>query len=325
MSTHTIYLAGGCFWGVEAYFAQLPGVVKAISGYANGVTAYPSYEEVVTQQTGHAEAVQLDYNPALISLEQVLQHFFRILDPTSKNRQGNDIGTQYRSGIYSLNQHDQARVAAALVQLQANYAQPVVVENLPLDNFYPAEAYHQQYLAKNPGGYCHVDLSLAQQPLELSLPAPAFRSASFRKPAAVNLEHILTPQQLDITQNSGTERPFTHIYDQLDAAGIYVDVISGEPLFSSKDKYDAGCGWPSFTQPIQAAAVSEYADSSHAMQRVEVRSTQADSHLGHVFPDGPSSAGGLRYCINGHSLLFIPVAEMQAKGYGDWLYLFQAH
>lgn len=319
MHHQEIYLAGGCFWGVEAYFAQLDGILKAESGYANGNTANPTYEEVVHQNTGHAEVVRLTYDPSRISLPQILQHFFRLIDPTTLNRQGNDYGTQYRSGIYSNNQHDQALIAAALIELQSSYQQPVVVENLPLENFYLAETYHQQYLIKNPKGYCHIDLNLAQQPLKTTTNTPLFLAETYQQPPLETLNKILTPAQLAITKHNGTERPFSHIYNSNFQAGIYVDLISGEPLFNALDKYDAGCGWPSFTKPIQTEHLVAVQDSSHGMQRTEIRSKFANSHLGHVFPDGPIEQGGLRYCINGHSLVFIPLAEMAAKGYGAWV------
>lgn len=319
MQTQDIYLAGGCFWGVEAYFERIEGVVEAVSGYANGRTRNPSYNDVIYKDTGHAETVRVTYNPEKTSLTVLLQHFFRIIDPTSLNRQGNDRGTQYRSGIYSNDRHEQAQIAAALLQLQTQYEQPVVVENLPLEHFYSAEEYHQNYLAKNTGGYCHVDLNLAEQPLPASEPEPLFLADDYQKPAQQVLQAVLTPAQYHVTQEDGTERAYTHEYDQLFAAGIYVDVVSGEPLFSSRDKFEGGCGWPSFTRPIQAQFVTEHQDRSFNMHRVEVRSRMAQSHLGHVFTDGPPEKGGLRYCINGYSLLFIPAANMQARGYGAWL------
>lgn len=312
MQTEEIYLAGGCFWGVEAYFKRLTGVLEAVSGYANGTTANPTYDEVITGSSGYAETVKLVFNPQQLSLAQVLLHFFRIIDPTSLNRQGNDIGSQYRSGIYSNNLRTRLLVAQALAQLQESYSQPLVVENLPLANFYSAEDYHQDYLAKNPAGYCHVDLNLANQPLTA-------KPLVLQAPSKAELKHQLTSEEFYVTQEDGTERPYSHPYDQQFAKGIYVDLISGEPLFSSKHKYDAGCGWPSFTQPIKASSLSEHQDNSRNMQRVEVRSQEADSHLGHVFPDGPANQGGLRYCINGTSLKFIPLEEMEAKGYGEWV------
>lgn len=319
MNTKDIYFAGGCFWGVEAYFERLDGVVEAVSGYANGRTDNPSYNDVIYKNTGHAETVKVTYEPEKINLTALLQHFFRIVNPTSLNQQGNDRGTQYRSGVYSNDKHEQAQIAAALVQLQRNYEVPVVIENLPLKHFYLAEDYHQDYLANNPNGYCHVDLRLADEPLPEAVLEPAFTVEDYQKPTAETLKNILTPAQYQITQESGTERAYTHEYDKLFAPGIYVDVVSGEPLFSSRDKYDAGCGWPSFSKAIQEQYITKQDDYGFNMHRVEVRSRMADSHLGHLFSDGPRDQGGLRYCINGDSLLFIPLEEMQARGYGAWI------
>lgn len=316
IESREIYLAGGCFWGVEAYFKRIKGVLDAVSGYANGSTANPSYEDVIYRQTGHAETVKVSYNPEQISLEQLLQHFFRIINPTTLNRQGNDRGTQYRSGIYSNDPAERELIAKALKQLQSSYQNPIVVENLPLEHFYAAEEYHQDYLLKNPEGYCHIDLSLADTPLPEEQP-------SYSKPDEATLRQKLTPLQYQVTQENGTERAYTHAYDRLFAPGLYVDIVSGEPLFSSADKYDAGCGWPSFTRPIAAEAVTEHEDRSYNMRRVEVRSRHADSHLGHVFPDGPRDRGGLRYCINGASLDFIPLADMETRGYGRWIDLIE--
>lgn len=322
--TKTIYLAGGCFWGVEAYFERIDGIVDAVSGYANGKTDRPSYEDVIYRNTGHAETVKVVYDPAAISLNEVLLHFFRIIDPTSLNRQGNDRGTQYRTGIYSTDPADQAIAQAALAQLQTQYQRPLVVENVPLVHFYDAEDYHQDYLAKNPNGYCHVDLSLADEPLPVQKPStPVYDPATFVKPTPEQLRQQLSQLEYQVTQNNGTERAFSHEYDAFYEPGLYVDRISGEPLFTSTDKYDSGCGWPSFVKPIRADAVTEHEDLSYNMRRIEVRSALADSHLGHVFPDGPRDRGGLRYCINGASLHFIPVDQMAAQGYGPWVDLIQ--
>lgn len=312
INAREIYLAGGCFWGVDAYFKRINGVLDAVSGYANGTTENPSYEDVIYRKTGHAETVRVTYNPAQISLEQLLQHYFRIIDPTTLNRQGNDRGTQYRTGIYSNDPAERQQVARALEQLQQRYQQPLVVENLPLEHFFRAEEYHQDYLLKNPNGYCHIDLGLAAVPLQEEQPR-------YSKPDDATLRQTLTPLQYQVTQQNGTERAYTHEYDSLYAPGIYVDIVSGEPLFSSADKYDAGCGWPSFVRPIAAGTVTEHIDTSYNMHRIEVRSRHADSHLGHVFPDGPRERGGKRYCINGASLKFIPLADMEARGYGRWI------
>lgn len=323
INTRSIYLAGGCFWGIEAYMERVDGVVDAVSGYANGNTANPSYEQVI-RGSGHAETVKVTYDADKIDLDTVLKYYFRVVDPTSVNKQGNDRGVQYRSGVYYTDKEDKAVIDAALKRVQSQYKQKVVVENEALDNFYLAEAYHQDYLAKNPNGYCHVDLSLAdEKPAGTTSTklAPANtvaealdpkRYAGFDKGA---LKNTLTKAQYDITQDAGTERAFSHEYDELFAPGIYVDVVSGEPLFLSTDKYQSGCGWPSFTKPIDMQVITQHEDKAFNMVRTEVRSRVADSHLGHVFPDGPKDRGGLRYCINGGALQFIPVNVMPQSGY----------
>lgn len=309
MHSKTIYLAGGCFWGLEAYFQRIPGVIDAQSGYANGTTENPSYEDVVHRNTGHAETVQVIYDADKLSLDDILQYYFRVIDPVSLNQQGNDRGTQYRTGIYYTDAAERAVITAALEREQKKYSQRIVVENMPLKHFYKAEEYHQDYLMKNPNGYCHIDIRKADEPLEKKVSAVQKKA---------QLRQILTPEQYRVTQENGTERAFSHAYDRLFQPGIYVDVVDGRPLFSSADKFDSGCGWPSFTRPIEAAAVTEHADNSYNMRRVEVRSRQADSHLGHVFTDGPQDKGGLRYCINGASLRFIPLEQMDIQGYGAW-------
>lgn len=323
INTRSIYLAGGCFWGVEAYMERVDGVVDAISGYANGDTANPSYEQVI-RGSGHAEAVEVIYDADKTDLETILKYYLRVIDPTSLNKQGNDRGVQYRTGIYYTDPADKAIVDAALQQIESKYNQPIVVENEMLDNFYLAEMYHQDYLAKNPNGYCHVDLSLADDKIKPSTRvqlAPANtvaevldpkRYANFDKNA---LKDTLTKAQYNITQQAGTERAFSHEYDDLFAPGVYVDVVSGEPLFLSTDKYQSGCGWPSFTKPIYMQVITQHQDTAFNMVRTEVRSRVADSHLGHVFPDGPKDRGGLRYCINGGALQFIPVSVMPQSGY----------
>jgi peptide methionine sulfoxide reductase msrA/msrB len=247
-----------------------------------------------------------------------------VVDPTSLNKQGNDRGVQYRSGVYYTDKEDKAVIDAALKRVQSKYEQKVVVENEPLDNFYLAEMYHQDYLAKNPNGYCHIDLSLADDkpegaartklaPVEtIAETLDPKRYAKFDKDA---LKNTLTKAQYNITQEAGTERAFSHEYDDLFAPGIYVDVVSGEPLFLSTDKYQSGCGWPSFTKPIDMQVITQHQDTAFNMVRTEVRSRVADSHLGHVFSDGPKDRGGLRYCINGGALQFIPVDVMPQSGY----------
>ncbi|EGK15291.1 bifunctional peptide-methionine (S)-S-oxide reductase MsrA/peptide-methionine (R)-S-oxide reductase MsrB [Psychrobacter sanguinis] len=329
INTKTIYLAGGCFWGLEAYMERVDGVVDAISGYANGNPNVkdPSYEQVIAG-SGHAETVKVVYDADKIDLETVLKYYFRVIDPTSLNKQGNDRGVQYRTGIYYTDAADKAIIDLALQQLKGKYSQKIVVEEKPLANFALAEEYHQDYLAKNPNGYCHIDLSLADDKVQASGSSGTKklteattvqqaldpkRYANFDKNA---LKNTLTKSQYDITQKAGTERAFSHEYDHLFAPGIYVDVVSGEPLFLSTHKYDSGCGWPSFWQPIAPQVITEHKDMAFNMVRTEVRSRVADSHLGHVFNDGPKDKTGLRYCINGGALQFIPVDKMPQSGYG---------
>lgn len=308
-----IFFAGGCFWGVESYFFQVPGVRSATVGYANGDTANPSYQEVCTGKTGHAETVHLVYDPDQVSLQTLTEHFFLIINPLTLNRQGNDSGSQYRSGVYYTDESDLELLQQVRDAEQEKYTAPIQTELLPLRCYYLAEDYHQDYLEKNPGGYCHIDFSsLADFPrLE--------QSSAYSRPSDQEIRSMLTEEQYRVTQENATERPFSGEYDQLFEPGIYVDVVTGEPLFLSADKYDAGCGWPSFSRPIDAEAVVESSDTSYGMNRTEVRSRIGDSHLGHVFSDGPAALGGMRYCINSASLRFVPYAEMEKEGYGDLL------
>ena len=254
-----IYLAGGCFWGVEEYFARIDGVIDSVSGYANGSFDNPTYENVCNN-SGHAETVHITYDSTKVSLDTLLKHYFRIIDPTSVNKQGNDRGVQYRTGIYYQNDEDKQIALNAIKEEQKKY----------------------------------------------------------QKPSDDVLKEKLSTLEYQVTQEAATERAFTHEYYKNQEDGIYVDITTGEPLFSSKDKYDAGCGWPSFTKPIATEVVNYKKDSSHGMNRVEVRSRAGEAHLGHVFEDGPRDKGGLRYCINGASLRFIPYDKMDEEGYGEF-------
>ena len=314
----TIYLAGGCFWGLEAYMQKLNGVEDAISGYANGKTENPSYYDLKT--SGHAETVKVVYNPDIISLEDILAHYLRVVNPVSVNKQGNDVGTQYRTGIYYTDEADKTIIENILAKEQTKHDKPIAIEVEPLKQFYDAEEYHQDYLEKNPGGYCHIDLSLADKPLDKD-GEPVIDSSRYIKPSDEELKKNLTDIQYDVTQNSATERAFSHEYHDNFKRGIYVDITTKEPLFSSTDKFESGCGWPSFSKPISKDVVKYFEDNSHFMHRTEVRSRSGDAHLGHVFNDGPKEMGGQRYCINGASLEFIPYDEMDEKGYGYLKYL----
>lgn len=314
-----VYLAGGCFWGVEEYFSRVKGVKDVTVGYANGKTEKPTYQEVIYDDTGHAETVHVTYDSSIISLTEILKYYFRVVDPTSLNKQGNDVGTQYRAGIYFTNPEDEQVILYSLEAEAKKYSKELVVEVEPLNGYYLAEEYHQDYLQKNPNGYCHIDVDDAYDPLEqpvLKTEGIMIDENKYPKPSDKTLKETLTPLQYDVTQKGDTERAFSNEYWDNKADGIYVDVATGEPLFSSTHKYDSGCGWPSFTQPIIPDVVEEFEDTSYNMIRTEVKSRAGDSHLGHVFNDGPKDAGGLRYCINSASIRFIPIEEMEAEGYG---------
>lgn len=309
-----IYLAGGCFWGMQSYLKRIRGVRSTEAGYANGHTDSPTYEDVCLRNTGHAETVRVEYDQAVLPLDFLLRLFFRAVDPTSVNRQGGDVGTQYRTGVYYTDPRDLPVIQRGIETLQKRCEKPVAVEVLPLENFTPAEEYHQDYLEKNPGGYCHIGPELLEQ-AERAVPDPPRYAAESRE----QLKKALTGLQYDVTQNGATEPPFQNPYWDQRRPGIYVDVTTGEPLFLSGDKFDSGCGWPSFSRPIDPGALREATDTSHHMVRTEVRSRAGNAHLGHVFPDGPKELGGLRYCINSAALRFIPKEEMEREGYGAFL------
>ncbi|WP_084051999.1 peptide-methionine (R)-S-oxide reductase MsrB [Desulfonispora thiosulfatigenes] len=311
-----IYLAGGCFWGTEKYFSQVKGIISTEVGYANGNTENPSYEDVCRRNSGHSEAVRLVYNPGEVSLEFILQLFYDVIDPLTLNRQGNDIGTQYRTGIYYTDNDDKQIIVDSLKELQKNYESPIAIEVMPLENYFPAEEYHQKYLDNNPSGYCHIGQDKFLKAKSAQDPKLKYQV----KPKDV-LKNTLSEMQYNVTQNNATEPPFKNKYNANFEEGIYVDVTTGEPLFVSTDKFESGCGWPSFSKPINKDLINELTDTSLGMKRVEVRSKRGDAHLGHVFPDGPKKSGGLRYCINSASLNFIPKEQMKEKGYGFLLHL----
>ncbi|HNY00249.1 MAG TPA: peptide-methionine (R)-S-oxide reductase MsrB [Oscillospiraceae bacterium] len=312
-----IYLAGGCFWGMEKLMRAIPGVTAAVSGYANGTCAADAdYGTVCGGATGFRETVRVTYDPARVSLDALLLAYFYVIDPTVENRQGFDRGSQYQTGIYYAD--DAARaVVERVAALEAARVPEFAVEIGPLRNFYPAEEYHQDYLGKNPDGYCHIS------PAKIALLSHlTIDPGDYQKPAAEVLRAKLTAEQYRVTQQSGTERPFANEYWDFRDKGIYVDVVTGEPLFSSLDKFDSACGWPAFSAPIEAPAVAALPDGSHGMARTEVRSRAGNSHLGHVFENDPDSPSGTRYCINSASLRFVPFADMEAQGYGYLLPLF---
>lgn len=318
-NTNSIYFAGGCFWGTEHFMKQLDGVISTEVGYANSNTPDPSYRQVCTGNTGAAETVKVEYDPTKIDLDTLVKLYFMTIDPTSVNRQGNDRGTQYRTGIYYTNDEQRREVTETVDLLRVHYNKPLAVEIKPLTNFYPAEDYHQDYLDKNPGGYCHIDPRLFDFARNYLPPSEKRDETKWSAPSDSELREKLTPLQYEVTQNAATEPPFNNKYWDNHKQGIYVDITTGEPLFASSDKFDSGCGWPSFSRPIPTADIEELTDRSHGMVRTEVRSRAGNAHLGHVFNDGPQDRGGLRYCINSASLRFIPLEDMKKEGYADFI------
>jgi len=304
-----IYLAGGCFWGLQQYMKGIKGVTKTEVGYANGLTPErPTYEEVCSGKTGHAETVKVEYRPQEISLAYLLELFFKAIDPCALNRQGPDRGSQYRSGIYYTDSIDEKIIKEVVVRIQDNYSEKIVTEVLPLENYWPAEEYHQDYLEKNPQGYCHISPALMAEAGKAIVDP-----YKYRRPNNAEIKATLTPLQYDVVMNNQTEPPFENEYNDHFEPGIYMDVVTGEPLFSSEDKFPSACGWPSFAKPIDPNVVREVPDYSFGMKRIEVRSRVGDIHLGHVFTDVPRDKGGLRYCINSAALRFIPAEKNDDK------------
>lgn len=308
-----IYLAGGCFWGLEEYFSRIEGVGETTVGYANGQVESTNYQLI--HQTDHAETVHLIYDEERVSLREILLYYFRVIDPLSVNKQGNDVGRQYRTGVYYTNQADKNVIEQVFAEQEKQLGRKIAVELEPLRHYVLAEDYHQDYLKKNPGGYCHINVNDAYQPL--------VDPGQYEKPTDEELKEQLTEEQYQVTQLSATERPFQNAYNATFEEGIYVDVTTGEPLFFAGDKFESGCGWPSFSRPIAREVLRYYEDKSHGMERIEVRSRSGNAHLGHVFTDGPEAVGGLRYCINSAALRFIPKEKMEAEGYGYLLTFMQ--
>ena len=311
--TGVIYLAGGCFWGMEKYMESIRGVTSAVAGYANGHSqGRPTYEQVCTNTTGYRETVRVEYDKSKTSLEKLLYGFFSVIDPTIRDRQGNDRGSQYQSGIYWTDEASAAAVKRVAATEEKRWGK-LAVELKPLEIFWEAEEYHQNYLTKHPGGYCHV----SREELEAAKKM-VVDPGKYKRPSDEEIKKKLTPLQYKVTQQEGTEPPFENEYWQHDKHGIYVDVVTGEPLFSSKDKYKTSCGWPGFTKPLDENAAVYKTDRSFGMERTEVKSRVGNSHLGHVFQGDPESPNGVRYCIDSAALRFVPYEKMDAEGYGEF-------
>lgn len=291
---HAIF-AAGCFWGVQATFDTVPGVVSTEVGYTGGELHQPTYEEVCTGRTGHAEAIDISYDPDKVSYKELLQTFFNAHNPTTQNRQGLDIGEQYRSAIFYTNDEQKKEAEEMIAELNKSgrFPSPIVTQVVPAGKFYPAEAYHQKYLQRRGKAACsNCNLPVIEEEEEEEM-MPQSESEWKEK---------LSPEQYRILRQKGTEQPFSGKFLNNKADGTYVCGACGNPIFKSDAKFDSGSGWPSFDKAIPGS-VKLNEDNSHGMNRVEVTCAKCGSHLGHVFDDGPTKTGE-RFCINSASMGF---------------------
>jgi peptide methionine sulfoxide reductase msrA/msrB len=339
-----IILSGGCFWCTESEFNHAPGVISAISGYADAATPNPTYSQVGSKEVRAREAVEVIYDPALISTEKILELYWRHIDPTDATGSFADRGYSYTTAVYYTTDEQKAVAQAQKLAIDSSkkFTQPVATEILAFTNFYPAEEYHQDYKDRNPVRYnayreasgrnAFIRLNWQDSSKEVQTIFKTIIKTknmnetnktksweTFTNAAKAEKLATLSPEQVRVTQRAGTERPFTTgNFEANKEVGIYVDVVSGEPLYLSTDKFDSGTGWPSFVKPIADSTVSLHVDKQLFSTRTEVRSSIADSHLGHVFDDGPLDRGGKRYCMNGAALRFVPLADMEKEGYGEY-------
>ena len=341
MNTRTMLVAGGCFWCVESDLEKLPGVIEAVSGYADGSTENPTYGNYISG--GHREVVEVTFNPSVVSFEEILITVLKHTDPTDDDGSFGDRGDYYSTAFYYENDSEKQIIDALIAEVDENgpYDAPLAIDVLMRPVFWEAEDYHQNYYKgtvsklkykyyRNASGR---DTFIEENWGDATSASLAWRNdatastdmpwSNFEKPSDEELKESLTDIQYKVTQKNGTERAFTNTYWDNHEDGIYVDVVSGEPLFSSTDKFDSGTGWPSFTRPIDFNYVTEHDDYLLLQKRTEVRSLIADSHLGHIFPDAPAALGGIRYCMNSASLRFVAKADMESAGYSDFLHLFE--
>lgn len=319
-NTEKATFAGGCFWCIESPFEHIDGILSVVSGYAGGKEKNPTYKQVSSGKTSHKEAVQVTFDPDVISYSEIIDIFWQQYDPTDEGGSFYDRGSQYQSAIF-YHDNKQKKVAESLKEQLDNsgvFDKPIVTPIVKFTNFYPAEEYHQDYYKKEPGPYKSYRVGSGRDRFiseHWEVPNPS----KYPKPSKKELKENLTTLQYQVTMENATERSFDNLYNGNKEEGIYVCIVSGAPLFSSSDKYESGSGWPSFSKPLDARYLEKPTDRGHGMVRVEVRSKFGDSHLGHVFNDGPEPTG-LRYCMNSAAMKFIPKDEMESAGYGQFLW-----